>query len=589
MWHRFSPDLKDAILCAARCAAASGGCGLSTGHLLTALVAEPDSPVVQILARLNITPEIVHQALASQSQPETCSGEPDLALTHEARAAVDRCYHLALELGDSYIGGEHLMLAFAREPHASDAGRSLEGAGATWDRICRGLMAVQAHRLHPPNGVSVPGLYARRLRRAALGATWRFQRLFRILPRLNQPFAPYFFTRERIKSEPYDFYARLRRRPLYFDTLIQHWVATGYDEVAGLLAESRFSHTSYAEPTWQSDKLPPVVDREFCRLEGTVRRQMLFMDAPQHTRLRGVVAREFTPTVIARMREQVQQVTDEFLDAGAKKGRMDIVADFAEPLPIVIIARMLAVPEDQIARFKRWTEAYFAFIAGETGMREDLAAYESICDLSEFFRALLPERRERPGTDLISLLLNAGDDTFRLTDEDVIANCFVLLAGGNETTTRLIGNGMLALFNSPDQFHWLRNNPSQCAAAVEELLRFDSPIQWTDRIATESFTWRDRKFEKGERVLIGLAAANRDPAQFPDPDRLDLSRSRNRHLAFGNGPHFCLGSALARLEGQIAFETLIRRFPRLRLDGDPIRPHSALTFRGLGSLPVRLD
>lgn len=589
MWHRFTPRLREAVVCAARRTGTSESGHLTTGSLLSALIEDPEAQSTRILRRLGISAAQMQASLQRITSTETTQSAAVATLAVHAREAVERAYRLANDLGDGYIGTEHLLLALVDEREASDAGRVLASAGVTWERAGAALMELQTARLRPPDGVACPNLNARRLKRRLNSAARRVGLLGRILPKLNQPFVPYFFIREKIKNDPYGFYARLRRRPLYFDTLINHWVATGYEEVAGILAEPRFSHRSYAEPDWQGEKLPPLVDREFCRLEGTVRRQMLFMDAPEHTRLRGLVARQFTPSVIARMREQVKQVTDELLDRAAAKRRMDIMADLANPLPIIVIARMLGVPEDQTERFKKWTESYFTFIAAETNLSEDLAAYESIGDLTGFFRSVLPGRRTNPGSDLITLLVQAGDKNDRLSEEDVIANCFVLLAGGNETTTRLIGNGLLALFQHPDQMSWLRNDPSRAATAVEEMLRYDSPIQWTDRIATDTFTWQGRQFEKGQRVLVGIAGANRDPAQFPDPDRLDLARSPNKHLAFGNGPHFCLGSALARLEGQIVFQSLFTRFPKLRQDGDPDRPASALTFRGLSSLPVRLD
>lgn len=586
MWHRFSEELREAVLCAAQ---RSGGGEISTRDLLCGLVSRPDNEPAQILQRLGIAPPAVQAALGRVGGGETAGAGPAPGLTIEARAAVDQAYQLAADLGDSYIGGEHLLLAFVKDPQASDAGRALAKLGVTWQSAGRALLSRQLLRLVPPGGVAFPTLPARRAKVAALKTVWRAQRVVGVLPRLTQPFAPYILTRDRVKRDPYPFYARLRRRPLYYDTLIKHWVATGYEEVSAVLAEPRFSHRTYAEPAWQGEPLPPIIENEFCRLEGLVRRQMLFLDSPEQTRQRALVARRFTPAVIAHLRQEIERAANDLLDQIAPKGGMDIIADFAVPFPIAIIARMLGIPESDRDRFKEWSDDYITFIASERSLADDLAAYRSIVGLTGYFQALLPDRRAKPGKDLVSLLLAPGEAGETLTEEEVVANCFLLLAGGHENTTRLIGNGLSALFAHPLMFAWLREDFARLAPAIDEMLRYESPVQWTDRVAAEDFTFRGNAFKKGERVLIGLAAANRDPAQFPEADQLDLSRAQNRHLAFGNGPHYCLGAALTRLEGQVAFAALLSRFPKLRLDGDPVRPQSALTFRGLSSLPVRWD
>jgi cytochrome P450 len=293
--------------------------------------------------------------------------------------------------------------------------------------------------------------------------------------------------------------------------------------------------------------------------------------------------------VIARLREQMQVITDELLEAVAPAGRMEVVADLASPMPITVISRMLGVPEEDAGQFKKWTNDFIAYLGGETSLSQNLEAYHSFQELTAYFQELIPRRRSDPQEDLITLLVQADEEGMGLSEKEVIANCLLLLAAGHENTTRLISSGSLALLRHPDQMLRLRKDLSLLPSAVEELLRYDGPVQWTGRVVGETFDWNGRKFEKGERVTIGLAAANRDPAKFPDADRLDITRTLNRHLAFGNGPHFCLGAALTRMEGQVVFGALLAKFPRLRLDGVPVRSHSNFIFREILSLPVRMD
>ncbi|MBV9851074.1 MAG: cytochrome P450 [Armatimonadetes bacterium] len=589
MWHRIGQGLKAAIFHAVERAEASGERDLSTRHLLMGLEAVRDAPAAQALTRLGVTAEAFGEALARAVPCEKPGRGPEAALTPEARNAVERAYALARDLGDGEIGGEHLLLAFVREPEASDAGRVLAGLGVTWERAGRALMAVQEWRTRPPEGITVPGLRARRLKARARETKKRVGQLAYALTHSRQPFMPYLLFRKRTTDNPYPFYARLRRDPFYWDELINQWVVTGYEDVVAVLAESRFSHRQFTLSSWGMEELPPLVGREFRRLNGSLGRQMLFLDAPEQTRQRALVAKQFTPRVIARMRDQIQAVTDELLDAVAPTGRMDVIADLAFPLPATVIARMLGVRMDEAAQFKKWSDDFIAYIGGETSLAQDLAAYHSLHDLAGYFRALIPLRRRDPQDDLLTLLIQAEEGGDRLTDDEVIANCLLLLAAGHETTTQLIGNGLLALLRHPDQVRLLRDDPDCIGPAVEELLRYDSPVQWTSRVVREPFEWKGRRFEGGQQVSIGLAAANRDPAQFPDPDRLDITRAGNRHVAFGYGPHFCLGAALARLEGQMALGALLRRFPRLRLESPSVRWHANFTFRALQSLPVRLD
>ncbi len=583
MWHRFGPGLRAAIL---RAAERAGEGDLSSAHLLWGIGAVPDTVASLLLAHLGVTGAALQETAANLAPREQPAGRPEATLTAEARAAVERAYALALDLGDLPIGDEHLLLAFAREPDGSDAGRALAQLGVTWRRAGRALMAVQPARTRAPDGVDVPGLARRRLRAGARTARTRTGQIFYAVTHYGKPFMPYLLFRKRTSDDPYPFYARLRRDPLYWDALIKQWVVTGYAEVSAVLAEPRFSHRQFALSSWGVEEPPPLVAREFRRLNGSLGRQMLFLDGPEQTRQRSLVARQFTPRVIAQMQDQIQEITDGLLDAVAPRGRMDVIADLAFPLPATVIARMLGVPADESPQFKKWSDDFIAYIGGETTLAQDLAAYRSLDDLNGYFRAALAQRRTAPQDDVMTLLLQAEADGAGLTEEEVIANCLLLLAAGHETTTQLIGNGLLALLRHPEQLKKLRDDPALIGPAVEELLRYDSPVQWTSRVTREHFTWRGKTFAPGQMVSIALAAANRDPSQFPDPDRLDITRAENRHLAFGTGPHFCLGAALARMEGRIALSTLLARFPGLRLERQRVQWSGNFTFRALRALPV---
>lgn len=598
MWHRYDNDLKRTVLHAVQSeAGAEPGLttarGVTTAQLLQGLMAE--SRVASLaLARLDALPDLSRDLLGRKDgfEPmggfEQAVGSADLVVTPEAHAALERAYQIAAELGDGAIGGEHLLLALTREPETSDAGQALARRGVSWKRVGQVLMQIQGHRLCPPEGVCVRGLRVRKWKRNLRAQAARMKRLYG-LSQARVPFMTYARAPERTLDDPYPFYAKLRRHSTYWDSLAGQWVVTGYQDVVEALAEPRLSQRIFAASAWSETEISPRVQQEFRRLQRSLDRQMLFLDAPHQPRQRARVARRFTPRVIAQMRDDMQAVTDELLDATGPKGGMEVIADLAVPYPLMVILRMLGLPVDDLSRFKRWSADYFTYLTFDTTLAQDLAAYRSVQEAEAYFRSLIPERRRHPQADILSLLLEADGEGEYLPEEEVLANCLLLLATGHENTTRLIGSGLLALLQRPNQWQVLRNDPSVIGPAVEELLRFESPVQWALRYVPEDFRWRGHLLKRGQRVQIGLAAANRDPAQFCDPDRLDVTRTENRHVAFGHGPHFCLGAALTRMETQIVLASLIARFPRLRLAQPPVHLHVGLAFRGLESLHVRWD
>ncbi len=588
MWQRFDGGLQGAVLRASDWAEARGERDLSTRHLLHGLATEPGAPALCLLGDMGISAEAIGRNLAGMTPGEGPVLGPEPTLTPEARAAVERAYALAADLGDESLGGEHLLLALAREPDGSDAGRLLAGLGVTWERAGAALMARQDRRTRPPEGVRVPGLAARRLVGRVRGRARSVKHLAFGLAHRDRPFMPYLLFRRRTLSDPYPFYHRLRR-PCYWDETLCQWIVTGYEDVVAALAETRLSQRVFGASHWSRRPLPPLVEREFRRLHTGLDRQMLFLDAPDQTRQRARVGKRFTPRVLDWMRARMQETTDGLLDAAERAGQMEVVADLAVPMPLTVIALMLGIPEDDAGPLKRWSADLFTHLTGESSLAQDLATYHSAQEATAYFGRLIPERRRHPQDDLLSLLLAPGAQGDVLTEDEVAANALMLLATGHENTTRLIAGGLQALLRHPSQWERLRGDPALVGPAVEELLRYDSPVQWTMRVIQEDLEWRGHALKAGQWVRIGLAAANRDPARFPDPDRLDITRADNRHVAFGYGPHFCLGAALARMEGQIVLETVLRRFPRLRLADADAPTQDALMFRGPRSLRVRWD
>jgi cytochrome P450 len=287
------------------------------------------------------------------------------------------------------------------------------------------------------------------------------------------------------------------------------------------------------------------------------------------------------------MRLHIQQIVDDLLEAVQAKGQMDVIHDLAYPLPIIVIAEMLGLPAEERKRFKEWSDDLFAVI-GLVRHSPNLMdrASQSLAEMTDYVTTLSKERRLRPREDLLTALVTVVDEGERLTQEELVANVGLLLAAAHETTTNLIGNGTLALLRNPDQMQKLRDDPALVTSVVEETMRYDNPVQIVYRSAIEEVEMEGKRLGKGQLVNMVLGAANRDPAQFSEPDRFDVTRDEGRHVGLGLGIHFCLGAPLARLEGQIAFTTLLRRFPQLRLATDTLEWQEHPTFRGLKSLPV---
>jgi cytochrome P450 len=398
------------------------------------------------------------------------------------------------------------------------------------------------------------------------------------------PLSLYQLLDPNVLADPYPLYRQLRSEdPVHWDPYLHAWVLTRYPDVVEAL--HRFS----AQATHTPEKLAALGMEQLCPFARVMVRQMLFLDPPQHTRVRGLAAAAFTPRRVERLRGHIGEIVDSLLDPLISRGEMEVMEDLANPLPAIVLAEMLGVPTDDHRMLKRWSQD-FAEMLGNFQHNPDRAAKvaPSLEEMTAYFREAIRRQATLPSEGLVNALTVAELDGDRLTEDEVVANLILTLVGGQETTTNLIGNGLLTLLRHPEEMQRLRQDPALVPAAVEELLRYESPSQHTARIAPDDVELGGKLIKRGQAVFAVMGAANRDPERFPDPDRLDLGRADNRHLAFGWAGHFCFGAPLARLEGQIAFSALTRRLPRLRLKRGPLTWRSNLGLRGLTALPVEL-
>jgi cytochrome P450 len=398
------------------------------------------------------------------------------------------------------------------------------------------------------------------------------------------PLSLYRLLEPQVLADPYPLYERLRREdPVHWDPYLHSWVVTRYSDVITVL------HDFSAARTPTPEQLSAIGLSKLTPLARVMVKQMLFLDPPSHSRIRGLAACAFTPARVAALRNRIQQLANELLDAVAPSGRMDVLADFAEPLPAIVTSELFGVSTEFALQLKTWS-AKFAEMLGNFQHNPDRipSMLDTIENLTEFFRKAVEEQKRKPCPGLVHSLVKAELEGDRLTEEEIIANCIITLVGGLETTTNLIGNGVLTLLRHPDEMQRLKNDPSLIVSAVEELLRYESPSQHTARLAPSDVTLGGKTIRKRQAVIAVMGAGNRDPERFPDPNRLDLARQDNRHLAFGWAAHFCFGAPLARLEGQVAFSILLNRFPDLTLEPGPLVWRENLGLRGLQALNVNL-
>jgi len=381
-------------------------------------------------------------------------------------------------------------------------------------------------------------------------------------------------------ADPYPTYHRLRAEEPVHHSPLGFWVLTRYEDVVMALRDPRLAKEAIAA----------FVAARFGAPVPAMGLSMLDRDPPDHTRLRSLVSKAFTPRVVEGLRLHIQQIVDELLERVRGGGSMDLIEQFAYPIPVIVICEMLGVPVEDHERFKGWSLDIARGLDSILLPPDSDVPRRSIASrnaLADYFLELIATRRTAPRADMLSALIAAEEAGDKLSENELLATCILLLVAGHETTVNLIGNGTLALLRHPDQLRRLRENPALIGTAVEELLRYDGPVQRTARIPSEDVVIAGHTIGKGEMVMPFVGAADRDPAQFYEPDRLDITRADNRHIAFGWGIHFCLGAPLARVEGQIAINTLVQRLPKLELATAAPEFRQSLTLRGLKSLPVR--
>ncbi len=388
-----------------------------------------------------------------------------------------------------------------------------------------------------------------------------------------------------VLADPYPLYARLRSDdPVQWDPYLHAWVVTRYEDVAEVLR--RFA----ADRTPPPDRLSELGMGEFTPIARVMVKQMLFLDPPAHGRIRRLASVAFTPRRVEQMRVHIEEIAGSLLDEIDGKESFDVIDDLANVLPGIVTTEMLGVPASDHLKLKKWSETFaemlgnFQHNPGRSG-----AVLRSLEEMLVYFQDAVRSEADQPTNGLINALATAVVDGDSLTEEEVVANVIVTMVGGQETTTNLIGNGLLSLLRNPDQLQILREDLDLVPSAVEELLRFESPSQHTARLAPGDVELGGKSIKKGQAVIAVMGAANRDPERFSDPDRLDLTRKDNQHLAFGWASHFCFGAPLARIEGQVAFETLLQRLPVLRLDDRPLEWRPNLGLRGLSHLIVHLS
>lgn len=393
--------------------------------------------------------------------------------------------------------------------------------------------------------------------------------------------------RTEIMADPYPALARLRMEdPVHWSPVLRGWLLTRYADVRAALFDPRLS----------ADRITPFMDsleaaerRALSGLERLLTRWAVFADPPDHTRLRGLMNKAFTPRAIAALQPRIAAIIDRLIDHLVGRREMDLIADFAYPLPATVIAGILGLPEADVSRFKIWSDDLAAFVGGAQAMPDKYArAARGIAEMDGYFRAIIRARKAvPPESDVIGALIAAEESGRVLSDDELVATAVLILFAGHETTTNLIGNGTIALLSHPAELARLRESPSLMESAVEEMLRYDGPAAMVTRVARQDMEIGGQMIAAGDRLFLGLNAANRDPARFPDPDRFDIARPDNRHLAFGYGPHFCIGAPLARLEAQLAFQRLLERLDSLALAEERLEWADNLVLRGATRIPLR--
>jgi cytochrome P450 len=393
-------------------------------------------------------------------------------------------------------------------------------------------------------------------------------------------------SEERI-VDPHPYFRSLRTNdPVHWNEKYRAWFIHRYDDVVEALRDSRFA-SSRIRPAFE--RLSPEEQEERRPTYDVLMEWLVFRDPPDHTRLRKLVSRAFTPRAIESWRQRADQIVGEMVDQIVDRDSIDLIHDFAYPIPAVVIAEIMGVPPSDRDLFKEWSDSVMTLVFGARGMEDRRTkAQHGLGELATYLGELVTYYRKHPSENIIGDLITSQEGDDQLSDHEIVSNLVLFLFGGHETTTNLIGNGTKALLDHPEQAYLLRQDPSLFKGAIEEILRFDGPSKMEVRTLVADLDMRGQTLHAGEMVYLVQHAANRDPEQFDNPDRFDITRNPNPHIGFGFGIHFCLGAALARLEGSIALEALVGRFPDMAFDEQPAKWVPTMLSRGMESLPIRL-
>ena len=584
MLDRFAPRLRRLLTAALEDAGRRGAGAATAEHLLLAVCRDRESAGVFVFEHAGVAVDTLQQQLDASAGRNGSLRERAGKLDPAALLLLDVANDQSRKLGHKHIGTEHIALAIAQLAN-TPTGTIVRELGLT-----------------PANAeVGVKRWLAAGMPRRRGGFGWTHFRS-PLLAKLMSPLqkaangvdlAYKVFVRRslghpRMVKNPYPMLAWLRKHePVRKDPIAPVWVVTKYDDVMAMLKDLRFKKDPFA-----ADRLPRVVREQ---LGGTNEARvdyegisMLFLDPPEHTRVRGVFTKAFTPRTLADLRPRIEQITAKRLDRVAGAGRMDVIADLAYPLPVIVIAELLGFPAEDYEKIKRWSDDFAASLALNASAEALTQASDARGEIRLYFNRIVEDLKAKPADNLLNRLLETENQAGGLNREEIFANCVLLLAAGHETTMNLIGNGVLTLLQHREQWEAIVRDPSLIESAVEEILRYEPPVAWVSRSCGEDIELSGVTVPAGTIVLGSLGAANRDPAVFPSPDRFDIRRIDNKHLGFGSGIHFCLGAALARMEAQIALAALVTRFPRMRLAGTKLQWIPGLTFRGVRKLDVLL-
>lgn len=399
------------------------------------------------------------------------------------------------------------------------------------------------------------------------------------LTRFN-PFSPAFH------ADPYSTYARLQREDPVHWSFLNAWVITRYADVMTALKDASFQVDDLPERLQQKNHL--LARGDINPLSKTVGAWLFFLEGSDHARLRGLARKTFSSSTVESIRPLVQKWVDELIDSVAATGQMDVMRDFAEPLPAMVIAHVLGVPRQDFHRLVRWSAELFFVLDQPVSIAGCIRQNEAAIEARDYLRDLIAQREKQPADGLISQLIAARDQGQKLSLDEVLGFCIMLFIVGQETTKYLIGNAVLALLNHPGQLAFVRNHPDQVKAVVNELIRYESSVPIVARKAIQDIEMSGKTIRAGDRLIVCIGAANRDPERFDHPDQLDWNR-KPTNLPFGGGLHHCLGAPLARMQSQIAIQSLAERLPRLRRKAEPLKWRTSIAIRGLYSLPVAFD